>query len=156
MNGPWANRGCFGKLAQRVLGNGRMVIPTHLITLADITKSTVEIDEKVDETRLQSIWTGVPSYQNRHLWDKKGVTKWEHRSRDIKRNGPWLLVWNSTPRSFPVFDIKTKHKYCDNWYKWVSKTIEYCHVLSWAQKTHLCWIYSWMYLSGNILWVSLL
>ena len=43
----WAlsKQGCFGKLARRVLGNGRMGLPTDMITFTDLARSTVEIEK---------------------------------------------------------------------------------------------------------------
>ena len=44
MTDEWAlsKQLCFGKVAQRVLGNGRTDLPTDMITFTDITRSTEE------------------------------------------------------------------------------------------------------------------
>ena len=44
MTDEWAlsKQLCFGKVAQRVLGNGRTDLPTDMIAFTDITRSTEE------------------------------------------------------------------------------------------------------------------
>ena len=48
MTDEWAlsKQLCFGKVAQRVLGNGRTDLPTDMIAFTDITRSTEEREKR--------------------------------------------------------------------------------------------------------------